>query len=136
MTISKKNPVRRDYDWFRKHGYKYAQALAYARALEWAREHDLEIVTLPEQERYEDVFGEKPPPDTNFVTVALVRDEDNPRYFLQSVGMVEDDDDRIKEEGANLALEEMIQSKKRASSSPVRTIRRTIRAARRSFFGR
>jgi hypothetical protein len=104
----KKNYDKRDYDYWRKRGYGTKDALTYARAERWGYDNDLEVVTTYEEERYEDVYGEKPPKGVDFVTIWIVpareysTSEPSFRDALDSIGFVPDRKEDVREAGAEM----------------------------------
>ena len=99
--------LRRRYDYFRKQGYPGQRALDYARAELEAEDRGWEVRTQYEQERYEDVYGEKPPKGLDFVVVFLV---DSKGEQLANLGFVPDRREDIREVGAELAMEALAES--------------------------
>jgi hypothetical protein len=104
----KKSFDKRDYEFWRKHGYAGRDALTLARAEKWGRDHDLAVAVTPEEERYEDVYGEKPEPGIEFVTVWIVpepeysTDEPDLRSSLENLGFVADTRLEIRRAGAEM----------------------------------
>lgn len=59
------------YRFFRAQGMNADEAMRHARAEAYAIAHGYAIYLDAEHERYEDVYGETPPPDVDFLYVAL-----------------------------------------------------------------
>ena len=104
------DPVfRRSYDWFREYGLKPESAAKHARAEMFAERHGWHVLTEPEQERYQDVFGYSPENAAieqrhEFVHVDLIDPRGN---FQDSIGMVTDDPNEIRYWLAELMLGHM-----------------------------
>lgn len=78
-----------------------ALSLAKARA-EYARRRDVKIEWIPEEERYEDVYGEKPPANTDFYTVVVRIGGE----VAASLGFVDDSDREYMRQVENELLAE------------------------------
>ena len=97
---------RRSYDWFREYGLKPESAAKHARAELFAERHGWHVVTEPEQERYQDVYGYSPENAAierrqGFVHVDLIDPRGN---FRDSIGMVVDEPSEIRYWLAELML--------------------------------
>jgi hypothetical protein len=103
-AVKKPSHDKRDYDYWRKHSFKAETAIALARAEAWGRSLSLQVLTSPEEERYEDVYGEKPPKGVEFVTVWIIPEGGGMRDAFDNTGMVEDSNESIREAGANMLL--------------------------------
>jgi hypothetical protein len=89
--------------------------LARARA-EYKRRDDVEIEWIPEQESYESVYGEKPPPDTEFYGV-LVKIKGR---VMASLGFVDDSNKEYMRIVENELLAEAFTKEKGARKNPGR----------------
>lgn len=87
-------------------GQRAQNALDLARAEEYAEKRGWRWQEIPEQERYEDVYGEPGDPRAEYVTVVLTDGENGP--VLASLGFVDfNDQDYVRVVRAELALEAM-----------------------------
>lgn len=88
-------------------GQRAQNALDLARAEEYAEKRGWRWQEIPEQERYEDVYGEPGDPRAEYVTVVLTDGENGP--VLASLGFVDfNDADYVRVVRAELALEAML----------------------------